>query len=139
MARPRYSWSLDTDGESNQGSHCNNGGDESALSCLDVVKPAANDVEKRAPSPLFSSLCCAAEVWDEMEGTLDDAAATFKQVLYAFAIGPRDIDGMADAIKDARFEIVDKIDAIELEQRRARTREKRRTGRGRASRARSKR
>ena len=124
MTRPRDSRSFDTD-------------DESVLSWLDVVKPTANDEENSVPAPRFRSLFCAAEVWDEMEGTLDDAAATFKQVLYAFAIGPEDIDGMSDTIHDARDEIVDKIDAIELDQRRARRRAKRRTRRSRASCARS--
>ena len=62
-------------------------------------------------------LCCLSlsleDMLNEVEGTLYDTVKSFKQVLYAFIISPDDIDGMADAIREARDEILE----IELERK----------------------
>ena len=59
-------------------------------------------------------LCCSLEgIVSEIEGTWRDGVKSFKQVLHAFAISPKDVDDVADTIRHAKGELLE----MELERR----------------------
>lgn len=53
------------------------------------------------------------DIKNEVEGIADDIVESFRQVLLSCFLGPDDIDGVADTIREGRDEIV----GMELERR----------------------
>jgi len=73
--------------------------------------------KEKAKAERKNNFCSLDDILDD--DFIQDTVESFKQVVYAFAISPKDIDGVADAIKDARDEIAE----IEVERRLSKLRE----------------